>query len=391
MDNNLNQVTIREFFASRQATFFYTLKQSEFTGQVYLKESEQKQWTFYVYLGRIFYATGGFHSVRRYKRNLALYMPEMISELAIIERDSAKPENFQSKVCWEYDLLNLWIDQEKINSKQITKLIFAQIAEILFELTQAKQLNVEHQIDKSFSNPLTVIDSDRAVAEAWKIWQTWQNAKLADRSPDYAPFIIQPEQLSQRTSPKTYQGMSKLLDGKRSLRDLAVVLNQDFVQFTSLLNPYIQLGLIELSEIGDHPPPIKVSASKKFLIACVDDSALICQTMEKVIASGGYDFLGITDDLRALPLLLNHNPDIIFLDLIMPHINGYEICSKLRKVVSFANVPIILMSAHDNLFERLKVKMSGGSEFLSKPINAASVLNIVSKYQQQGASTVIEQ
>lgn len=383
MDNNINQVTLNEFFVSKQATFFHKLKQSEFTGQVYFKESESKQWIFYLYLGRIFYATGGVHIVRRYKRNLALHMPEMISELAIIERDSANHKIFQTQVCWEYDLLNLWIEQEKINRKQITEFIFAQVAEILFDLSQIRQIMAECQSDKSFSNPLTVIDSEQVVAQGWKLWQTWQNAKLADRSPDYAPVIIQPEQLSQRTSAKTYQGMSKLLDGKKSLRDLAVVLKQDLVQLTSLLKPYVQMGLIELSEISDMPLPIQVQTSKKWLIACVDDSSAICQTMKKVIVSGGYNFLEISDDLRAIPILLNHKPDLIFLDLIMLHVNGYEICSKLRRVGVFANTPIILMSAHTNLFDRLRAKMSGASEFLSKPVDPASVLNMISKYQQE--------
>lgn len=381
VENSINPI-IKEFVASKQASLFHNLKESEFTGRVCLKESEDKQWFFYMYLGRVAYSTGGNHIVRRYKRNLTLFMPEMISDLAILERDPESHKLFEPKICWEYDLLNFWVNQGKINRKQVTELIFAQTSEILFDLTQIKQLQVEFIPDKSLSNPLTVIDSSKSVAEAWKLWQSWQNAKLADRSPDSSPLIIQPEQLSARTSPKTYLGMSKILDGKKSLRDLALILNQDIVQFTGLLKPYIQMGFIELTEIGDQPPPIKQVSIPKFLIACVDDSPMVCQTMEKIVKGNGLDFVSVTDDLRAIAFLLNHKPQLIFLDLIMPHINGYEICSKLRKIETFAETPIILLSAHTNLFDRLRGKMSGCSEFLAKPINQGSLIDLISKYQQ---------
>jgi len=386
VEHSLNQRIIKEFIASKQASLFHSLKESEFTGRVCFRESEHKQWFFYLYLGRLIYSTGGNHIVRRYKRNLTLFMPEMISDLAILERDPETHKLFEPKICWEYDLLSFWTNQGKINRKQVTSFIFAQTNEILFDLTQIKQLEVEYVLDKALSNPLTVIDSNNSVAEGWKLWQAWQNAKLADRSPDSAPLIIQPEQLMARTSEKTYLGMSKILDGKKSLRDLALVLNQNIVQFTSLLKPYIQMGFIELIEIDDHPPPIKPVVAPKFLVACVDDNPMVCQTMEKIVKGNGWDFLSVTDDLRAIALLLNHKPQMIFLDLIMPHINGYEICSKLRKMEAFAETPIIILSANTSLFDRLRGKMSGCSEFLAKPINQVSLIDLISKYQQAHVS-----
>ena len=81
----INSNLIKEFASSKQTAFFESLKRLRFSGQVTLKHCERKQWNFCLYLGRVVYATGGSHSVRRYKRNLAIHMPEMVSELAIIE------------------------------------------------------------------------------------------------------------------------------------------------------------------------------------------------------------------------------------------------------------------------------------------------------------------
>lgn len=379
LQKNLNSVQIKEFTASKQATFFDFLKQSQYSGQLSVHQSEQRQWTLYIYLGRIIYATGGVHPVRRYKRNLSIFMPALMSELAQYERKPELLDSFSSALCWEYELLKMWSQQGKLDRKQLNNFIVAQINEILFDLTQAKQVTIEY-VAQQLVNPLILIDPEKVVAEAWRHWQNWQNSKLADRYPDTAPVVIHPEELRLHANPKTYQGMTKLLDGKRSLRDLVVVLKQDLAQFTSMLSPYIQMGLIELIDIPDLKAPFKAKADSNILIACVDDSPMICQTMEKIITGAGYNFLGINDDLRAISILLNHKPDMIFLDLIMPHLNGYEICSKLRKVSTFAHTPIIVLSSYINVIDRFKGKRSRCSDFLSKPIHPKLVFNSISRH-----------
>ncbi len=118
--------------------------------------------------------------------------------------------------------------------------------------------------------------------------------------------------------------------------------------------PYIQLGLIELVDIPDlttsiaatpkrKSPPRKQQDRKGALIACVDDSPMICQTMEKILKEAGYQFVAINDALRAIAILLARKPDLIFLDLVMPNGNGYEICGQLRKLSIFRNTPIVIL------------------------------------------------
>jgi chemotaxis family two-component system response regulator PixG len=111
-------------------------------------------------------------------------------------------------------------------------------------------------ISQSFPIQLLFIDADQVIVEAWERWQQWQGAKLADRSPNDCPFIRQPDQLKQRTSPKTSQIMIKLFNGKNTLRDLSLELNQDITKMTRLMLPYIQLGLIDLISVSDLPIPI---------------------------------------------------------------------------------------------------------------------------------------
>jgi two-component system, chemotaxis family, response regulator PixG len=391
-DKNVPLIPISEFVASKQAGLFQTLKQPRFTGQLILTGPKGDQWTFYLYLGRIMYATGGSHPVRRWRRNLALYMNQIPFDLKNIQKDL---ENIPNKdlihTCWEYQLLCLWVEQQKISREQVAKMIRAVITEIFFDVTQAVQITYQIKRDNNLSTQLVLIDADQVIVESWKLWQAWQSAKVADRSPNSAPVIKLPEQLQSRTPPKTYQVLSKLLDGQRTLRDLAITMRKNIVEITRSLMPYVQAGLVELVDLPDLQAPLIQDFSSQDqtqnpVIACIDDSPVICQTMEKIVTGAGYQFIGINDALRAIAVVLSNKPDLIFLDLIMPNANGYEICGQLRKLNFFKNTPIVILTGNDGIIDRVRSKMVGATDFLTKPVDQELVLETIRKYLRQKAN-----
>ncbi|NJM00580.1 MAG: response regulator, partial [Synechococcaceae cyanobacterium SM2_3_2] len=75
-------------------------------------------------------------------------------------------------------------------------------------------------------------------------------------------------------------------------------------------------------------------------------------------------------------------PVLIFLDLLMPHTNGYELCASLRRTTLFRDVPIIILTGQDGIVDRVRAKLVGASEFLSKPPDKARVESIIRKYLQ---------
>jgi chemotaxis family two-component system response regulator PixG len=101
--------------------------------------------------------------------------------------------------------------------------------------------------------------------------------------------------------------------------------------------------------------------------------------MEKIITDAGYDFVGINDPLRAIAILLARKPDLIFLDLVMPNANGYEICGQLRKLAFFKHTPIVILTGNDGIVDRMRAKMVGSSDFIGKPINSLVVLDTIRK------------
>ncbi|MGF1481801.1 MAG: response regulator [Cyanophyceae cyanobacterium] len=376
-------ILIREFTAAKQIGLFATLKQPPFSGQLVLK-AQQVRWDFYLYLGRIIYATGGPHTVRRWRRNLVTVCPQLLS--ADIQADLASL-SVQDPHFAEYQLLCLWVEQQKITKKQAAKIIWSTVVEVLFDVTQATEIVCELKPSRYQAASLTLINPEQAVAEAKELWQAWQDAKLADRSPNLAPVIVRAEQLKQKTSEQAYQNLSQLLDGQQSLRDIAVRMKRDVLSVTRSLLRYFELGLVKLVPVGDLPPAIKPpqeppasSQARQALIACIDDSPAVCDAMKRIITQAGHQFLGINDPLRAIATLLARKPDLIFLDLVMPNANGYEICSQLRKMSFFRQTPIVILTGNDGIIDRARAKMVGSSDFLGKPVRQEVLIGVIDKY-----------
>ncbi|ELS01047.1 response regulator containing a CheY-like receiver domain and a GGDEF domain [Xenococcus sp. PCC 7305] len=380
---------IQQFNATKQLEFFESLKLAKFSGQLAIHDVQDTSWTLYLYLGRIVYATGGIHPVRRWRRNLVAYCPQRLAHFNEIQLELATIPEEECRISWEYKLLSLWIDQKKITREQATRMIKATIIEVLFDLAHPIEVFCQTIKDNLISTRLVLIEAEQVIAEANKLWQAWQEAKIADRSPDMAPVIRQPEALKKRTSSQVYQNLSQLLDGQQTLRDLSIRMRRDVVTVTRSLIPYIQLGLVQLITIDDIPPPVSPPIAHKLskgisphriLIACIDDSPQICQSMEHIMRSAGYQFVSEMDGLRAIAVLLNRKPDLIFLDLIMPNTNGYEICTQLRKLSYFKQTPIVIVTGNDGLIDRVRAKMVGSTDFISKPVDEKLVLGTIEKY-----------
>lgn len=251
---------IPEFVASKQIQLFQGLKQHGFSGQLVLQDLKDNQWIFFLYWGRIIYVTGGLHPVRRWRRHLVTYLPYIASQLQE-ELNGLEPvfvENID--ISWDYDLLSLWVEQKKAEREAATKMIRAIVTEAIFDITQTGE--IVYQLipqDKPVARQLAMVDSEQQIVEAWKLWQAWQGSQLATYSPDLAPTIRDLEQLQARTSDKTYQVLTRLVDGRHSLRDLAVQKQTDVIVITRSIIHYVKLGLLELIEISDLSPPINIS------------------------------------------------------------------------------------------------------------------------------------
>ena len=238
--------------------------------------------------------------------------------------------------------------------------------------------------------PMSFTSAEMSVKNMQDSWKIWSEAGLANFSPDLAPVLRRPEQLQQMVSPFVYKNLVNLINGKSTLRDLAVKMKHNVLPLTRSLLSYVLKGIIELVEVPDLPlrvtevnnnsPTTQPKKRPAPLIACVDDSPQVCKMLENIITSNGLRFVKIQDAVQALPTLIQDKPDLIFLDLIMPVASGYEICTQLRRISTFANTPIIILTGSDGLLDRVRAKVVGSTDFLTKPVVADKVMAIVRKY-----------
>jgi two-component system, chemotaxis family, response regulator PixG len=372
----------------RQIEFLRNLEQLRFTGQLIQTDASGQQWTIYLTRGQIVYATGGIHPVRRWRRNLITYCARIPTYRLAWQIDVAKVTENELGLGWEYALLNLWVTQKRITQTQAEQVIRASIVEVLFDVMQASDVTERIQYRQSVPAFFKTIEVQEAISKVELLWQIWQNARLNAYSPNQAPVIKQPEQLQQWSLAPFYQPLLRLLNGQRTLRDVAVEARQDVVDVALPILRCVQMGWVELIAVADlpglvfrpAPPALPAVPTRKALIACVDDSSMVRQMMEELLSSSGYQFLGVEDPLRAIGLFLNRKPEFIFLDLVMPNVNGYEICEKLRKLSCFRQTPIVILTGSDGYANRLRSNFVGATDFLSKPLNAEAVLGVINKH-----------
>ncbi|WP_019504353.1 response regulator [Pleurocapsa sp. PCC 7319] len=115
-------------------------------------------------------------------------------------------------------------------------------------------------------------------------------------------------------------------------------------------------------------------------IACVDDSKLIQDNLEQNLDRNLFSILRIQDSLNAFSELIEFKPDLILLDVDMPNLNGYELCSLLRNHHNFKTTPIIMLDEAQGLVNSTRFRIAGATDSLAKPFNRTQLLNMIFKY-----------
>lgn len=382
-----------EFSARKQTELFDLLKQRQFSGQLSLTDAIQRKWIFYLSGGRIIYVSGGIHPNRRWQRNLALsarQIPTIPAQPSVWQSVLEKIAPESLKMGWQYQLLCYWVDQRELFLEQAKKVLWFSLLETLVDLNQVGQVGYELREDRSLCARGIAIDASDAIAVAEKIWLSWKDANAAAFSPHMALAIEHPDKLQQYFSQQQYQALLRLGNGKYSLHDLANRLKRDLVTIARLFLPYVESGLMKLIDIPDLPPPVSLPdglttasatiPTQQPLVACVDDSPLICYFLETIVKQVNCRFVAINDSQQAVDILSNCKPDLIFLDLIMPKIDGYEVCSQLRKLPDFRRTPIVILTGNDGIVDRFKAKLVGASGFINKPVKPEIVSGVIRKH-----------
>ncbi|MEM9803936.1 MAG: response regulator [Cyanobacteria bacterium P01_D01_bin.56] len=192
------------------------------------------------------------------------------------------------------------------------------------------------------------------------------------------------------------------VDGQRSLADIAQHIGTDPLELAHGYFHFVQMGWLTFKHIRETQtvnkrnestiPPSGLSSESLPTILSVDDSAIV-QAMIKRAIGEHYNLLLANNAMDALNLLNQHNVDLLLLDVTMPDIDGLELCRTIRNIGKFRDLPVIMLTAKDGMFNKIKGQMAGSTQYLTKPIDRQKLFDVLKKYlpQQPEAETYVTQ
>jgi two-component system, chemotaxis family, response regulator PixG len=362
---------------------FKTIKTNGLSGNLVVHIESEPTWMFSFNGGELGWISGGIDPINRWQRNLAIANFKLIANLSTKTNDP---------------------DRISLNPNSLAQQAVA--IEVLFDIIQISQCT-ENKLSYQFikieptqiklTPNVPLLDISSILSQAIECWREWLSLGLADCFP--SRFLTIERSVLRSSGFKLIDNLPEILasiNGARSLRSLASYHRQSLPNFTRAILPLLRSGaisfssfpssLIDYSEdlnIHDFLAEIvqeQVPKPAKPMIACIDDSISVYMQLAKLLTEQGYRSYGVQDPLKIMPTLIKHKPKLIFLDLLMPVANGYEVCEQIRKTPSLKDVPVIILTAKDGLFDRMHAKIVGANDFLSKPIAYAEMLRVLNKY-----------
>ncbi|KAA3649158.1 MAG: response regulator [Proteobacteria bacterium] len=122
-------------------------------------------------------------------------------------------------------------------------------------------------------------------------------------------------------------------------------------------------------------------------VMVIDDSNTIRRSAEIFLAQAGCQVVLAEDGFDALAKIADHRPDVIFVDIMMPRLDGYQTCALIKKNAKLTKTPVVMLSSKDGLFDRARGRMVGSDEYLTKPFTKDSLLRAVATHGAAPQST----
>ena len=116
-------------------------------------------------------------------------------------------------------------------------------------------------------------------------------------------------------------------------------------------------------------------------VMVIDDSKTIRRTAETLLQREGCEVITAVDGFEALSKIAETNPDIVFVDIMMPRLDGYQTCALIKNNPEYANTPVIMLSSKDGLFDKARGRIVGSDEYLTKPFSKEELFEAINRYR----------
>ena len=334
------------------------------TGELLIESSTGKFWFLFFNNGELIYATdtdSNLTRLRDYLRGLGLDH----------ELDQLPTSKLGINVL-EYGQIWTLLESKILNPDQAKSILESTMREVLFDILGLYQGTFVFEISPALTPKLTNIKFSQISAGFSRQLQTWQQFYPVLQSINQCPILQTTEALPH---------LSAWIDGKTTIRQLSRYSGLDMCQISQSIYEAIALGAVAITPLAMSVPQLNKVQSPRIL--CIDDSVTICRAVEYILHNHGYQVMAVSSPTKALSVIFQHKPDLVLCDIAMPELDGYELCGMLRKSSAFAKVPIIMLTGKDGFIDRVKARMVGATEYLTKPFGEKELLTTVEKYSKR--------
>jgi twitching motility two-component system response regulator PilG len=348
------------------------------------KSLSGKSWFVFFLNGQIIYAAEADAGLARLRDYLRRYKAE--SALSQIEVPAIATINAP-----EYGYLWAMMENHLLTPAEGRSIMQSMVHETLFDLLSLHQGTFIFELGPPLTPQLMTLEIAPLIAQIMKQVQEWKQFHPHLQSPEQRAILADPEALKEALPEATFVTLDRYADGKTTLRQVARYLNRDILTVARAIYPYVQRGWIQLMQSSVEEvfgSAAKVRSRdlgvwqplKAPRIVCIDDGATVRATVEAILAQQGYDVTTIGDPIQALSMVFQLQPDLILCDIAMPELDGYEVCAMLRKSTAFRQTPIVMLTGKDGFIDRVKARMIGATDYLTKPFGESELLMLLEQY-----------
>ena len=388
------------------------------------------RWSFYIKGGNLVYASHSLDSFERLERHLRWLSREvptlndkLRSQLRLMFDDSS-PDNAKYQVtsenlCTEYIAVLWLVDENYLPKSMASKLVARIIQEVVesflclpngeFVGKYYQHLLKENYCELSIERILEVIE---------KRLQAWYSLGPTVSSPYQCPYLVSQTSAEKRMSLETVQRLARVLRGF-NFYQLGALFGKDPLAIAKQLSPLISDGSIllrdplfpfdmlprtyylapeeerenidKLSETFTNKSSSSEDISsisqvligqsvQTWKIVCIDDSESMLSIINSYLGGEDFKVTLIQDSMKALMKINSIRPNLILLDIGMPNVDGYQLCSLIRKSSSLKDIPIVMVTGNKGLIDRARARIAGATDYLTKPFMQADLLKMMMRH-----------
>lgn len=344
------------------------ISKKKLSGQLTIRDpnSDSLFWRIYVGSGQIHFANSAVGQQER----LAYLLHQHYPRLESVELSKFTSDYQYLCHCWQSGQLSL---------QQVRQLLFLLSQEAILQslILPDVQLGFDKRIGL---DPLLLSVSIQQIAASLQNpLNHWKQIQTEIKSPYHRPYIKDVQTFAQAVyrlktgQPQQIALLTQVLSKNLCFYEVAHQLKMDVLKLASFLHPLIRTDIM-----GVHPYR-SAQNDQRLVVACIDDSKTVQRNVKLILESAGYRVLELMEPARVLTMLVRDKPNLVLMDISMPEIDGYELCRMLRLSTALKEVPIVMLTGRDGLVDRIRARMVGATNYITKPFQPEQLLNTVNE------------